>query len=272
VQIRVIHGARFGRFFRSFFLSALVSSLLGLPLGFIWRTQLSSGKPAPHTISPQPNPPHAGASSGNYNVRPDRPSDYTVNDLRARRRPVEDDKFLLDSHRTTTIGPSESPSEFLAYQKHNLLIEHWLAFVGIGVVLTLLLLLRWLRLHQQNAPEQVSGRGIRINVPSEGERPAAMRKARGADEPDLNWLPLLGLFIAVLALVLATPVLIISLQIGPRGYKKAIQSFALFVCLAGAIIYYLRYPHRLPTIADKVAFFSGVTLSPPTALELVLKD
>jgi hypothetical protein len=78
--------------------------------------------------------------------------------------------------------------------------------------------------------------------------------------------------VAVLALVLAPALLIIYLKIGPPGYKRAIQVFALFACLGGAIIFYLRYPDRLPSVADKVGFFTGVTLAPPTVLEWLLKD
>ena len=102
--------------------------------------------------------------------------------------------------------------------------------------------------------------------------PWAMAAAPSAPPPKSSCLPLVGLLVGVLALVLATPVLIIYLQLGPRGYKRATQVFALLVCLGIAILYYLRYPHTLPSMADKVTFFSGVTLSPPTVLEFVLKD
>jgi hypothetical protein len=76
----------------------------------------------------------------------------------------------------------------------------------------------------------------------------------------------------VIALVSAPLLLAIYLRIGPPGYKRAIQVFAFLVCLGGAIIFYLRYPNRLPSIADKVGFFTGVAIAPPTVLEWFLRD
>ena len=75
-----------------------------------------------------------------------------------------------------------------------------------------------------------------------------------------------------MALILSIPILILYLQIGPRGYKRAIQFFAFLISLGGAILFYVRHPNSLPSVADKVGYFSGATLSVPGVLEFALKD
>jgi hypothetical protein len=81
-------------------------------------------------------------------------------------------------------------------------------------------------------------------------------------------LPLLVLFVAVLAAVLFIPVLIMIFLIHPDSYKKGILLSAFLVSLIVASLYYYRRPD--PITVEAVAAILGFSITPPTVLEWLL--
>jgi hypothetical protein len=76
----------------------------------------------------------------------------------------------------------------------------------------------------------------------------------------------------VLLVVWAIPALVIYWFLNPATPKRAIQIAALFLSTGVAILYYLKNMEKFPHPDQKVTFFVGVSLTPPTVLEWLLKD
>lgn len=88
-----------------------------------------------------------------------------------------------------------------------------------------------------------------------------------ADEEPTSVIPIAILLLIIVWLI---PGLILYWVFQPRDVKKAVQIASFVVSSIGAIVFYLFNKASLPSVADKVGFFAGVCLSPPTALEFLL--
>ncbi len=93
-----------------------------------------------------------------------------------------------------------------------------------------------------------------------------------ADPPEPKpYGPLLGIF-GILVVVWTIPAIIIYWALEPESLKKGLQVTSLIVGLCFGIIYYwYKYSNEKPSISDKITYFTGVTLAPPTILEFLLK-
>lgn len=82
--------------------------------------------------------------------------------------------------------------------------------------------------------------------------------------------PLLGLF-GVLIVVWTIPAIILYWVLEPSSLKKGLQVTSLIVGLCFGLIYYwYKYSSEKPSLADKITYFSGFTIGPPTILEFLL--
>ena len=86
--------------------------------------------------------------------------------------------------------------------------------------------------------------------------------------PNPPWLLLL--LFAVLCISFSGPTLLLYWLLRPEYHKKAIQTSTFLLSLGAALLYLRARPEKLPTVADKVTFLTGVCLGPPTALEFMI--
>jgi energy-coupling factor transporter transmembrane protein EcfT len=86
--------------------------------------------------------------------------------------------------------------------------------------------------------------------------------------PNPPWLLLL--LLGILCISFSGPALLLYWVLRPEYHKKAIQTSVFLLGLGAALLYLRARPEKLPTMADKVTFLTGVCLGPPTALEFMI--
>ena len=85
-----------------------------------------------------------------------------------------------------------------------------------------------------------------------------------------SFIEALPVLIGILCALWALPAFIIYWMVAPGNFKKAIQIFVFLASASVGLLYYLTNRDKLPTLADKVTFFSGVCLGPITVVEIFM--
>ena len=80
----------------------------------------------------------------------------------------------------------------------------------------------------------------------------------------------LVLVFGVLMIVWAIPAWIIYSVLQPEYPKRALKISVFLLTTGSGILYYIHNKEKLPSIADKITYFSGVTLGPVGVIEIIL--
>ena len=91
----------------------------------------------------------------------------------------------------------------------------------------------------------------------------------GEIESGPNRNPLTLLF-SILLIVWAIPVLVIYWIISPNPPQKAVKIAVLLMSTGTGTMYFLYNRDQFPSIADKVTYFAGMTLTPVGVLDILL--
>lgn len=81
---------------------------------------------------------------------------------------------------------------------------------------------------------------------------------------------LLVTLFAVMCVCWSFPALIIYWFLNPNSPKGAIQVFAVIICAGGSIIHYYKIKRALPTLGDRITYFTSAILGPATVIQFIL--
>ncbi len=92
----------------------------------------------------------------------------------------------------------------------------------------------------------------------------------GIQPPPPPSLPIVRLLVIAIAIIWFFPILAIYWIFNPGNMKQVIQVASFVIAIISATLFHLYNDTALKSTADRVGFYSGICLGPPTALDFLL--